>query len=330
MSLVSNARRAAVSAAVMGALSAAAYAQSDANYPNRPIRMIAPSSAGGPVDVIARAVSHGLGEVLGQQVVVDNRAGAAGLIGSETVANAAPDGYTLLFGFSGPLVIVPHLGGKTPYNTLKDFTPVTLAAQAPYVLLVHPSLPVSSVKELIALAKSRPGKLNFGSGGNGTGIHLAGELLKLTAGIDIVHVPYKGAGPGQTALLANEVDMLFNGLAPALPHIKSGRLKALGVGGAKRSPLLPETPTIAESGLAFNTSGWYGILGPRAMPRAIVMKVQGATVKAINAPALKDNLTRQAFEGVASSPEDFGKLISDEWVKWQRVIKAAGLKGQAG
>jgi tripartite-type tricarboxylate transporter receptor subunit TctC len=330
MSLVSNARRAAVSAAVMGALSAAAYAQSDANYPNRPIRMIAPSSAGGPVDVIARAVSHGLGEVLGQQVVVDNRAGAAGLIGSETVANAAPDGYTLLFGFSGPLVIVPHLGGKTPYNTLKDFTPVTLAAQAPYVLLVHPSLPVNSVKELVALAKSRPGKLNFGSGGNGTGIHLAGELLKLTAGIDIVHVPYKGAGPGQTALLANEVDMLFNGLAPALPHIKSGKLKALGVGGAKRSPLLPETPTIAESGLAFNTSGWYGILGPRAMPRAIVMKVQGATVKAINAPALKDNLTRQAFEGVASSPEDFGKLISDEWVKWQRVIKAAGLKGQAG
>ncbi|MDB5901637.1 MAG: hypothetical protein JWM26_515 [Betaproteobacteria bacterium] len=330
MSLVSNARRAAASAAVMGALSAAAYAQSDANYPNRPIRMIAPSSAGGPVDVIARAVSHGLGEVLGQQVVVDNRAGAAGLIGSETVANAAPDGYTLLFGFSGPLVIVPHLGGKTPYNTLKDFAPVTLAAQAPYVLLVHPSLPVSSVKELVALAKSRPGKLNFGSGGNGTGIHLAGELLKLTAGIDIVHVPYKGAGPGQTALLANEVDMLFNGLAPALPHIKSGKLKALGVGGAKRSPLLPETPTIAESGLAFNTSGWYGILGPRAMPRAIVMKVQGATVKAINAPALKDNLTRQAFEGVASSPEDFGKLISDEWVKWQRVIKAAGLKGQAG
>jgi tripartite-type tricarboxylate transporter receptor subunit TctC len=330
MSLVSNARRAAVSAAVMGALSAAAYAQSDANYPNRPIRMIAPSSAGGPVDVIARAVSHGLGEVLGQQVVVDNRAGAAGLIGSETVANAAPDGYTLLFGFSGPLVIVPHLGGKTPYNTLKDFAPVTLAAQAPYVLLVHPSLPVNSVKELVALAKSRPGKLNFGSGGNGTGIHLAGELLKLTAGINIVHVPYKGAGPGQTALLANEVDMLFNGLAPALPHIKSGKLKALGVGGAKRTPLLPETPTIAESGLDFNTSGWYGILGPRALPRAIVMKVQGATVKAINAPALKDNLTRQAFEGVASSPEDFGKLISDEWVKWQRVIKAAGLKGQAG
>jgi tripartite-type tricarboxylate transporter receptor subunit TctC len=319
-------------AALLAASSVAGAAQGtpEAGYPARPIRMIAPSSSGGPVDVIARMVSQGIGEVLGQQVVVDNRAGAAGVIGAETVANASPDGYTMLFGFSGPLVIVPHLGGKVPYNTLKDFAPVTLAAQAPYVLVVHPSLPVSSVKELIALAKSQPGKLNFGSGGNGTGIHLAGELLKLTAGINIVHVPYKGAGPAQTALLAHEVDMLFNGMAPALPHIKAGRLKALAVGGSKRSPLLPDTPTVAESGLDFNTSGWYGILAPRATPRAIVMKVQGATAKAINTPAMKDQLTRQAFEGVASSPEDFGKLIREEWAKWERVIKAAGLKGKAG
>jgi tripartite-type tricarboxylate transporter receptor subunit TctC len=316
---------------VAAAFAAAASTQNaDTSYPSRPIRMIAPSSAGGPVDVIARMVSTGIGEVLGQQVVVDNRAGAAGLIGSETVAGATPDGYTLLFGFSGPLVIVPHLGTKTPYNTLKDFAPVTLAAQAPYVLVVHPSLPVNSVKELIALAKSRPGKLNFGSGGNGTGIHLAGELLKLTAGIDIVHVPYKGAAPAQTALLANEVDMLFNGVAPALPHIKTGKLKAIAVGGAKRSPLLPDIATVAESGLDFNTTGWYGIVAPRATPRAIVTKLQAATAKAINTPTLKDQLTRQGFEGVASSPEDFGKLIRQEWAKWERVIKAAGLKGQAG
>ena len=314
-------------AAMLAAFSAAAAAQ---DYPSRPIRMIAPSSSGGPVDVIARMVSTGLGEVLGQQVVVDNRAGAAGLIGSETVAAASPDGYTLLFGFSGPLVIVPNLGTKTPYNSLKDFTPVTLAAQAPYVLVVRPSLPVGSVKDLVALAKSQPGKLNFGSGGNGTGIHLAGELLKLTAGINIVHVPYKGAGPAQTALLSNEVDMLFNGVAPALPHVKSGKLKAIAVGGSKRTPLLPDIPTVAESGLDFNTTGWYGILGPRALPRPIVTKLQSATAKAINTPALKDQLTRQAFEGVASSPEDFGKLIREEWAKWERVIKAAGLKGQAG
>lgn len=313
---------------VLVATSASAAQSSTAtDYPNRPIRMIAPSSAGGPVDVIARAVSQGLGEVLGQQVVVDNRAGAAGLIGTEIVAGSAPDGYTLLFGFSGPLVIVPNLGTKTSY-TLQDFAPVTLAAQAPYVLIVHPTLPANSVKELIALAKTRPGKLNFGSGGNGTGIHMAGELFKLTAGINIVHVPYKGAGPAQTALLGNEVDMLFNGLAPALPHLKTGKLKGLAVGGAKRSPLLPETPTVAESGLDFNTTGWYGILAPRATPRAIVDKLRVSTVKAINAPALKENLTRQAFEGVGSTPEEFAHLMREEWAKWQKVINAAGLKGQ--
>jgi tripartite-type tricarboxylate transporter receptor subunit TctC len=290
--------------------------------------MIAPSSAGGPVDLIARPVSHALGEVLGQQVVVDNRAGAAGLIGAETVATATPDGYTLLFGFSGPLVIVPHLGGQTPYNTLKDFAPVSLVAQAPYVLLVHPSVPANSVKELIALAKARPGKLNFASGGNGTGIHLAGELFKLTAGVDIVHVPYKGAGPGQTALLANEVDMMFNGLPPALPQLKSGKLKALAVGGATRSALLPEMPTIAESGLAFNTTGWYGVLAPRATSRAIIGKLHAATVKTLTAPALKESLARQGVETVGSTPEAFATLIRDEWSKWEKVIKAAGLKTQ--
>lgn len=306
----------------------AAQTASDAGYPNRPIRMIAPSSAGGPVDVIARALSQGLGEVMGQQVVVDNRAGAAGLIGAELVATGTPDGYTLLFGFSGPLVIVPHLGTKTPYNTLKDFAPVSLAAQAPYILLVRPSLPVSSVKELIALAKSQPGKLNYASGGNGTGIHLAGELFKLTGGVNIVHVPYKGAGPGMTALLANEVDMMFNGLPPALPHVKSGKLKALAVGGAKRSPLLPEMPTVAESGLDFNTTGWYGILAPPKTPRAIVAKVHASTVKALNTPAVKENLGKQGVESVGSTPEEFAKLIRDEWAKWEKVIKAAGLKGQ--
>lgn len=290
--------------------------------------MIAPSSAGGPVDVIARAVSQGLGEVLGQQVVVDNLAGAAGLIGAEIVAAAAPDGYTLLFGFSGPLVNVPNLGTNTSYDTLRDFAPVTLAAQAPYMLIVPPGSPANSVKELIALAKSRPGKLNFGSGGKGTGIHMAGELFKLTAGVNIVHVPYKGAGPAQTALLASEVDMLFNGLAPALPHVKSGKLKALAVGGTRRSPLLLETPTVAESGLDFNTTGWYGILAPRATPRPIVMKLHAATVRAINAPQLKENLTRQAFEGIGSTPEEFTKLLREEWSKWQKVIGAAGLKGQ--
>jgi tripartite-type tricarboxylate transporter receptor subunit TctC len=319
-------------AAVLSAVSMLASAQgaTEANYPTRPIRMIAPSSAGGPVDVMARVVAQGLGEVLGQQVVVDNRAGAAGLIGAELVATAVPDGYTIMFGFSGPLVIVPHLGGKTPYNTLKDFAPVSFAIQGPYILLVRPSLPVNSVKELIALAKQQPGKLNYASGGNGTGIHLAGELFKMAAGVNIVHVPYKGAGPGMTALLANEVDMMFNGLAPALPHVKTGKLKGLAVGGTKRSALLPELPTVAEaSGLDFNTTGWYGILAPVKTPRTIVSKLHAATVKALATPAVKDTLTRQGVETVGSTPEEFAKLIRDEWSKWEKVIKAAGLKGQA-
>jgi len=319
-------------ACILAVASAAASAQGgiESTYPNRPIRMIAPSSPGGPVDVIARTVSQGLGEVLGQQVVVDNRAGAAGLIGAELVATGTPDGYTLLFGFSGPLVIVPHLGTKTPYNTLKDFVPVSLAAQAPYILLVHPTLPVNSVKELIALAKQRAGKLNYASGGNGTGIHLAGELFKLTAGVNIVHVPYKGAGPGMTALLANEVDMMFNGLPPALPHVKSGKLKGLAVGGAKRSPLLPDMPTLAEaSGLEFNATGWYGILAPPKTPRAIVNKLHAATTKALAMPVARDGLGRQGVESVGSTPEEFARLIREEWAKWARVIKAAGLKGQA-
>jgi tripartite-type tricarboxylate transporter receptor subunit TctC len=306
----------------------AAENPSAADYPNRPIRMISPSSSGGPADVIARAVSLGISDVLGQQIVIDNRAGAAGLIGAELVAASVPDGYTLMFGFSGPLAIAPHIAPKPPYDIRKDFAAVSLAAQGQYVLLVHPSVPVSSVKELIALAKARPGKLNYASGGNGTGIHMAGELLKQATGIDIVHVPYKGAGPGQTALLAHEVDMMFNGLPPALPHVKTGRLKALAVAGAKRSPLLPEMPTVAESGVDFNTSGWYGIVAPRATPRAIVAKLNGATVKALAVPDLKSRLANQGVETVGSTPAEFSRVLAEEWVKWEKVIRAAGLKGK--
>ncbi len=307
---------------------AAAQGAAETNYPTRPIRMIAPSSAGGPVDVIARVVTQGLTEVLGQQVVVDNRAGAAGMIGAETVANGSPDGYTLMFGFSGPLAIAPQLAAKQPYDATRDFAPISLVAQGQYVLMVRPSLPVSSVKELVTLARAQPGKLNYASGGNGTGIHLAGELLKLSAGVNIVHVPYKGAGPGMTALLSNEVDLMFNGLPPALPHVKSGKLKALAVAGAKRSPLLPEMPTVREGGVDFQTAGWYGILAPPKTPRAIVTRVHGATIKVLGTPAVSENLLRQGVEVLGSSPEEFAKVLRDEWTKTGKVIKAAGLKGQ--
>ncbi len=298
------------------------------SYPSRPIRMIAPSSAGGPVDVIARALAISLGDMLGQQIVVDNRAGAAGLIGADIVAKAAPDGYTLLMGFSGPLAIVPHLVKQVPYDTNRDFTPITLAASAPYVLLVHPSLPVKSVKDLIDLAKAQPGKLLFASGGTGVGIHMAGELLNVAAGVKITHVPYKGAGPGMTALLAGEVNMMFNGLSAALPQVKAGRLRALAVGGDKRSTLLPELPTIAESGLQFNTSGWYGVLGPAGLPRALVTKLRNDTLRALAAPETKERMTALAVETIGSTPEEFTALLKQEYAQWGRVVKAAGIKPQ--
>jgi len=299
-----------------------------AGFPNRPIRMVAPSSAGGPVDVIARAICASLAEMLGQQIVIDNRAGAAGLIGAEIVAKSAPDGYTLLFGFSGPLAIVPHLVKQVPYDTNKDFVPITLAASAPYVLLVHPSLPVKSVKDLIDLAKLQPGKLNYASGGTGVGIHMAGELFNLAAGVKITHVPYKGAGPGMTALLAGEVNMMFNGLSAALPHVKSGRLRALAVGGAKRSTLLPDLPTVAESGLQFNTSGWYGILGPAGMPRALVTRLRNDTLRALAAPQTRERLPALAVEIIGSTPEEFASQLKQEYAQWGRVVKAAGIKQQ--
>ena len=316
-------------AGVCVALGQLAVAQTaPAPYPSRPIRLIAPSSAGGPVDVIARIVAQGLSEQLGQQFVIDNRAGAAGLIGAELVAKSAPDGYTLLFGFSGPLAIVPNLNDATPYDTLKDFAPVTLAASAPYVLLVHPGVPARSVKELVALARSQPAKLNYASGGTGTGIHMAGELFNLAAGVQIQHVPYKGAAPAQTALMAGEVSMMFNGLSPALAFVKSGKLRALAVGGTKRTALLPDVPTVAESGYDFHTTGWYGIVAPRGTPRTVVNKLRGETVKALALPDVKDKLTALAVEGIGSTPEEFSALLREEMVKWAKVIKAAGLKGK--
>ena len=298
-----------------------------ATFPTKSIRLIAPSSAGGPVDVIARIVAQGWSEVLGQQIVIDNRAGAAGMIGAELVARAAPDGYTLLLGFSGPLVIVPQINAATPYDVLKDFAPISLAASAPYVLLVHPSVPAKSVKELVALAKAQPGKLNFSSGGTGTGIHMAGELFKLAAGVQIVHVPYKGAGPGMTALIAGEVNMMFNGLSPALPHIKSEKLRALAVGGDKRSPLMPDLPTVSESGFQFNTSGWYGVLAPRNTPQPVVARLHSSLTRALNIPHVKQRLSEIAVDVNASTPEAFSSRLREEMATWGKVVKAAGLKG---
>ncbi len=305
-------------------LSAAAFAQA---YPSKPIRVISPSGAGGPVDVICRAISQGLSEVLGQQLLIENRVGAAGLIGTEFVVKSPPDGYTLLFGFSGPLAIVPNLNPNTPYDVQRDLVPIGQVAEAQYVLLVHPSVPAKSVKQLIALAKARPGQMNFASGGVGVGIHMAGELFKVAADIDIVHVPYKGAAPAMTALMAGEVDMMFNGLPPTLPHIESGRVRALAVGGEKRSSVLPDLPTVKEaSGLDFKTGGWYGFLAPRGTPPEVVSRLNDAIGKVLAMPALKSTLTKLATEIVYSSPQEFDRKIREESAVWAKVIKKAGIK----
>jgi tripartite-type tricarboxylate transporter receptor subunit TctC len=297
-------------------------------YPNKSIRVIAPSSAGGPVDVIARILAPAWSEALGQPMVIDNRAGAAGQIGTEMAAKALPDGYTVLLGFSGPLVIVPQINVSTPYDTLKDLAPVSLAAAAPYVLLVHPNVAAKTVKELVALAKAQPGKLNFASGGTGVGIHMAGELFNLTTGVKITHVPYKGAGPGMTALLASEVDMMFNGLSAALPQVKAGRLRALALGGEKRSALMPELPTIAESGYQFNTSGWYGPMVAKDTPRAIIMKLNSTLLQALKQPQVRDRLNDIAVEAIGSTPEEYTALLRRELATWGGVVEATGLKGK--
>jgi tripartite-type tricarboxylate transporter receptor subunit TctC len=295
------------------------------NYPAKPVRMIAPSGAGGPVDVICRALSQGLSEVLAQQIVVENRAGAAGLIGTELAVKSPADGYTLLFGFSGPLAIVPNLNPGTPYDPSNDLVAVSQVAAAPYVLLVHPSVTAGTVKQLVALAKARPGKLNFGSGGVGVGLHMAGELFKVAAGVQIVHVPYKGAAPAMTALMAGEVDMMFNGMSAALPYIRNGRVRALAVGGEKRSSLLPDLPTVKEAGYDFNTEGWYGVLAPRGTPPAIVSRLQDAIVRALSNSELKGIFAKLAVEAVGGTPAEFARKIREENAVWAKVIKAAGI-----
>ena len=309
------------------ALGAAAQA-ADETFPTRPIRMIAPSSAGGPVDVIARILAQGYGEALGQQIVVDNRAGAAGLIGSDLVAKATPDGYTLLFGFSGPLVIVPQLNASgAPYDSLKDFAPISLTSAAPYVLLVNPASPAKNVKELIALAKSQPDKFFYGSGGNGTGIHMAGALFNMVAGTHITHVPFKGAAPAVTALIAGQVNMMFNSLPGAMGHIKAGRVRALAMATEKRTSLFPDLATITEqSGIPFDATGWYGVLAPSGTPKPIVARLHAAVVKALSSAATKDKMTAQGVETVGSTPEEFSARIRAEWTKWGKVIATAGLK----
>lgn len=296
-----------------------------ASYPQRPIRLIVPSSPGGPIDTVARTVNAGMSQLLGQQVVVDNRAGAGGMIGAEIAARSVPDGYTLLLGTPGLLMVVPHITPGATYM-LDDFAPVTVVATMPMLLLARPALPARSVPELIALARAKPGALNYASGGVGTGIHIGFEMLNRAAGIQVTHIPYKGAAPGMTAVMSGEADLMFNALPVALPLVKQERLRALGIGSRKRSAFLPALPTIAEAGFDYEYEAWYSIVAPKGTPSAIVTRLYEAVAHTLGAPEMKDRLASYGIESVGSTPTQFAAYMREENARLDKVITATGLR----
>ena len=309
---------------LLGLVFALASAQS---YPTKPIRLVVPFPPGGATDILARDVAQKLTEAWGQSVIVDNRPGAGGNIGSELVAKSAPDGYTLEMGTVGTHAINASLYAKMPYDHVKDFTPVILVAGVPNVLVVNPSVPANSVAELIAYAKANPGKLNFASSGNGTSIHLSGELFKVMAGVQIMHIPYKGSTPALQDLLAGQVQMMFDNLPPSLPQIKAGKLRALAVTSLTRAPALPDVPTLSEAGLpGFEASSWFGILAPAGTPAPIVAKLNAEIAKYLATPEAKEKLAKQGANAAGGTPDDFAKHIAAETAKWAKVVKDSGAK----
>ncbi len=296
------------------------------NYPVKSIRIIVPFAPGGGTDILTRVISPKLGETLGQQIVVDNRAGAGSTIGSELAVKAAPDGYTLLM-VDTSFTTNPSLYSKLPYDSARDFAPVSLLASAPVILIVHPSVPVKTVKEFVALAKARPGQLNFASGGPGSSTHLGGELLKSAAKIDLHHIPYKGTGPAVADVLGGQVVMMFAGISSVKQHVAVGKLRAIAVTGDKRSPAMPEVPTFIESGLTGVDSGTYwGCLAPTGTPRDSVNRMSAALASVIRMPEVSQRLIDLGFDPLGGTPEQFAAIIKSETEKWARVIKAAGVR----
>jgi len=296
-------------------------------YPEKPIRVILSVPAGATPDVTARLITPGISRLLGQQLVVDNRPGAGGMIGAEIASKAAPDGYTLFISSPGALTILPHLRTKVPYDTLRDFVPISLISIGPFVLITHPSVPAASVKELIALAKAQPGKLNYASAGNGTANHLAMELFKHMAGIDIVHVPYKGAPQAVTDVVAGHMNMMFNSIAPIVGHIKAGRLRVLGIASAQRSPQLPDVPTISEAGVpGFEAVNWFGMFAPAKTPKRIIARLNEAVVKVVHTPEIQAQFLTLGADPVGSSAEEFAAFVCRDMEKYAKIVKIAGAK----
>jgi tripartite-type tricarboxylate transporter receptor subunit TctC len=313
-----------IAAALLSAIvSPLAHAQA---YPAKPVRLLVGFPAGGPTDIVSRILAPKLSEGLGQPIVVENRAGAGGVIATEQAAKSAPDGYTLLMGTIGGIAVAMSLNPNRGYDTLRDLTPITQAVTVTNLLVVHPTVPAKTVKELLAIARAKPGGLNYASSGNGTVTHLAGELLKLLGKVDIVHVPFKGGAPALTALISGEVDLSYENSLVVTPHVKAGKVRALGVTGAKRSKLMPELPTIGETLPGYNASGWYGLFAPAATPKSAVARINAEAVKALRAPEVVRALSTQGAEPVGNSPEEFGAFVKSEIDKWANLVKVAKMK----
>lgn len=296
-------------------------------YPSKPIRMIVPFPPGGSTDIVARLVSARLAERVKQPVVVENRAGVGGTLGSDFAAKAPADGYTLLLGTNATLAIAVGMYSKLPYHPLRDFTPISLVATSPSVLVVHPSVPANSVQQLINYAKANPGKLTFGSAGNGSSAHLCGEMFKTAASVDMVHVPYKGGAPAVSDLVGGQITVMFAGLAETLAHVRAGKLRALAVTSARRTATEPTLPTIAESGLPdYEFNQWFGVLAPAGTPREVVRQLNAALLAIMEMPEVRDRLLGQGLEAVSSTPEQFGAYIKSEMNKMVQVVKASGAR----
>ena len=311
---------------IAAGVTVAGAAAADETYPTRPVRLLVPFAPGGGADALSRIITPKLHDALGQAWVVDNRGGAAGNIAAETVAKAAPDGYTVLMGFNTVLTVNPSLY-KLPYSVTKDLQPVTLLATAQYILVIHPSVAATTLKEFIALAKQKPGSLNYASAGVGSPLHLAAELFKKRAGINMVHLAYKGGGPAAAAVLAGEAQVLFASVASSIPQVKAGRLKALATTGTKRSKVAPDLPTIAESGFpGFDVSSWYALLVPAGTPPGIVNRIRGAAMKAVELPDVQEAMSRQGLDVETSTPQELAARMKAETAVWAGVIKEAGIK----
>ncbi len=307
------------------ALGATGSVRGQEAYPAKPIRIIVPFAPGGPNDIISRLVGKKLFEKWGQQVIVDSRPGGNTVIGSELAASSNPDGYTLLI-VSTSTTVNPSLMKKLPYDTLKDFASVVRLTASPNILVTPPSLPVTSVRELIAMAKAKPGEINFSSGGSGSSTHLTAELFCLTVDAKMNHVPYKGAGPATIALLGAEVTWMFGTTLPTMPHIKSGRLRAIGVSGLKRSPVMPDIPAIAETLPGFEATSWYGVSVPARTPKPVIAKLNDAIARILDTAEMRDRLLQDGTEAIGGTTEEFSAYFKAEIVKWDKVIRAAGIK----